>query len=377
MAAVGMATGRSPGGALRRGTAEVVAGRNLQGRVVLVTGGASGLGLEVSKAMCAAGATVVLAARTLDRSREGCDAVRRHVEAAAAGAGAAEEATGVPTGCCVPLAMDLESLDSVRRGYAEFKATGLPLHTLVANGGVMAIPRREASRDGFERQYAVNFLSHVLLTSLALPHLEAARGDAHGGGGGGAPRDPPPRIVHVASRAHRMAYRDAGARLAHTDDVYGPSSGGQLPRYTPFGAYGASKLAQIWHAQVLDRRLEVAAAAAAAEAAAEAAASPQSPRPRVEAVALHPGLILTGIQRHQPVVRLALAAASALGIPLGKTPDQGAAEILHACLAPPGLGGAYLADLAPRPERLTKQAADGALADRVVQRALDLTATTS
>jgi len=359
---MGVSVSRGPG--TFRGTTEVAGGRNLEGRVVLVTGGASGLGLEASKALCAAGATVVVAARSLERSREGCDAVMRHVEAAAG------PSSPSGAGRCVPLVMDLGSLASVRRGYADFAATGLPLHTLVANGGVMAIPRREASSDGYERQYAVNFLSHVLLASLVLPHLEAARSTEAAAG------DPPPRIVHVASRAHRMAYWDAGTRLAVTDDVYGPQDGrtgkgrGKAttqPRYTPFGAYGASKLAQIWHAQVLDRQLE-AEAEAKAEAGMRAAASP-----RVEAVALHPGLILTGIQRHQPVVRLALAVASALRIPLGKTPDEGAAEILHACLAPPGLGGAYLADLQPRPERLTKQASDRALAESVVQRALALT----
>jgi NAD(P)-dependent dehydrogenase (short-subunit alcohol dehydrogenase family) len=176
------------------------------GRTVVVTGGASGLGLELSRALSAGGAHVVMAVRNLDK---GADAARRIT------------ATGVRGSVEVRL-LDVSDLTSVR----EF-ATRLPsADVLINNAGVMAVPRA-TSVDGFELQLATNHLGHFALANLLLPRLTD-------------------RVVVVASAAHHSGVVDV-------DDLNMDRRG-----YGPYAAYAQSKLANLLFVAELQRRLTAA-----------------------------------------------------------------------------------------------------------------------
>lgn len=198
------------------------------GRTVVVTGTTlGGLGHHTALELARRGARVVLAGRTQARLDETVAEVRAQVP------GAALET----------LTVDLSSLASVRR--AAGRAAGLgPVHVLINNAGVMATPHRRTD-DGLELQLATNHFGPFLLTGLLLPQLVA--------GGAGT-------VVALSSQAHRMA------RRAPLGDPRSPSG-----RYSRWGAYAQSKLANLLFTYELDRR-------------ARDAALP------VKAVAAHPGL---------------------------------------------------------------------------------------
>jgi NAD(P)-dependent dehydrogenase (short-subunit alcohol dehydrogenase family) len=187
-----------------RWTAEQVPSQ--RGRTFVVTGGAGGLGLELSRALATAGAHVVLGVRNPDKGNAAAERIR---------------ATGAP-GPVEVRRLDVSDLDSVR----EF-AAGLPgVDVLVNNAGVMAIPRA-TSVDGFELQLATNHLGHFALANLLLPKLTD-------------------RVVAVASAAHRAGVLDV-------DDLDMDRRG-----YVPYAAYAQSKLANLLFVAELQRRLTAA-----------------------------------------------------------------------------------------------------------------------
>jgi len=178
------------------------------GRVAVVTGANTGVGLATARALVKAGATVVLACRDQDRA-----------DAAAAEVGGE------------PVLLDLGSLASVRAG-AERIATAHPrIDLLINNAGVMMTPRGR-TQDGFELQIGINHLGHFALTGLLLPAMLDVTGS---------------RIVTVSSNAHRTGeinFEDLNSR----------------DRYRPIAAYAQSKLANLLFAYELQRRLAAAKA---------------------------------------------------------------------------------------------------------------------
>ncbi|WP_426242807.1 SDR family NAD(P)-dependent oxidoreductase [Nocardioides sp. LHG3406-4] len=148
--------------------AEVVADVDLHGRRALVTGAAGGIGVETARALASAGAEVTIAARDLSAAER----VARDIAAS----------TGNPAMHVAHL--DLLDRASIDRLAAEWEG---PLHILVNNAGVMAVPELRRSAEGHELQFATNHLGHFRLTHGLLPALRAA---------GGA------RIVSLSSRAH-------------------------------------------------------------------------------------------------------------------------------------------------------------------------------
>jgi NAD(P)-dependent dehydrogenase (short-subunit alcohol dehydrogenase family) len=199
-------------------TAEIPA---QSGRTVVVTGGNSGLGLETARAFAAAGAHVVLAVRDPARGKRAT--------------------AGLP-GSVEVRRLDLADLASVR-GFAA--AWSGDLDVLVANAGIMAVPEGRTA-DGFELQFGTNHLGHFALTNLLLPHVTD-------------------RVVTVSSGLHRSGRID----LADLN--------WERRRYSPGGAYGQSKLANLLFTLELQRRLT-------------AAGSP------VRATAAHPGYAATNLQ---------------------------------------------------------------------------------
>ncbi len=138
-------------------TDDVLAGVDLTGRTALVTGVTSGLGGETARALAAAGATVILAARNGDAAAIVADGIGE----------------AVPGAELLVTAIDLADLSSVR-GAAE-SLGGQPIDLLINNAGVMYTPF-ERTADGFELQFGTNHLGHFLLTTLLLPNLIAAAG---------------------------------------------------------------------------------------------------------------------------------------------------------------------------------------------------------
>jgi NAD(P)-dependent dehydrogenase (short-subunit alcohol dehydrogenase family) len=249
------------------------------GRVAVITGANTGLGLETARQLAAHGATVVLAVRNLDKGKQ-----------AAASIGA----PGVSV-----QQLDLSSLDSIRTAAAELRAAHPRIDLLVNNAGVMWTPK-QVTKDGFELQFGTNHLGHFALTGLLLDALLPVPGS---------------RVVTLSSIGHRTA----GARI-HFDDLQWERS------YSPFGAYGQSKLANLMFTYELQRRL------AAASAAAETGTG-------TIAVAAHPGAASTELARDVPA---ALRAPMWIIMQLfSQSAAMGALPTLRAATDPHVRGGQY------------------------------------
>jgi NAD(P)-dependent dehydrogenase (short-subunit alcohol dehydrogenase family) len=257
---------------------EVLEGVDLTGRLAIVTGGYSGLGLETTRALTRAGARVVVPARR---------------------PAVAQEALAGLDGVEVD-ALDLADLDSVR-GFAErFLASGRTVDIVINNAGVMACPETRVG-PGWELQFTANHLGHFALVNRLWPAIAP----------GGA------RVVSVSSRGHHFS----GIRW---DDPHWRHG------YDKWQAYGQAKTANVLFAVHLDRLARDAG---------------------VRAFSLHPGGILTPLQRHLPkeeMVRLGwIDEDGNLLNPEGfKTPQQGAATQVWAATSPQldGKGGVYLED---------------------------------
>lgn len=185
--------------------AEVMKGISLEGKLAIVTGGYSGLGLETARVFRQAGAQVVVPARDTKR-------------AAAALAGLDVEIEP----------MDLFDPLSVSRFAAKFLESGRPLHILVNSAGIMAHPLKRDAR-GYESHFAVNHLGHFQLAIQLLPALRRA---------GGA------RVVSVSASGH------------HFSPVILEDISFNQREYNPLAAYGQSKTANILFALEMDRRYQ-------------------------------------------------------------------------------------------------------------------------
>ncbi|TFW21675.1 oxidoreductase [Duganella callida] len=186
--------------------AEVIADapRSLAGKVAIVTGGHSGLGLETVRVLAGAGVRVVVPARS-----------PRQAAAALAGIDCVEVA-----------AMDLMAADSVSAFADSFLASGRPLHLLINSAGIMAAPLARDAR-GHESQFATNHLGHFRLTRHLWPALQRAQGA---------------RVVSVSSRGHQIAGIDF-------DDI-----DFREREYDKWVAYGQSKTANVLFAVGADAR---------------------------------------------------------------------------------------------------------------------------
>jgi NAD(P)-dependent dehydrogenase (short-subunit alcohol dehydrogenase family) len=182
-------------------------------KTVLITGGNAGIGLETAVGLAKLGARVLITARDQAKGTAAVDDIR--------GRSGSEAVEVVP--------LDLASLASVRACAADVLARAPRLDVLVANAGLINATRTE-TEDGFETTFGVNHLGHFLLTNLLLDRLRESA---------------PSRVVVVSSDAHKSAKRGLDF-----DDLQGER------RYRSFDAYGKSKLANIYFANELARRLE-------------------------------------------------------------------------------------------------------------------------
>lgn len=263
------------------------------GRLVVVTGASSGLGAETAFAAAGRGATVVLAARSAARTGAVIDRIR----------------AAHPEARVEHLPLDLADLGDVARAAADLVARHPRIDVLVANAGVMGTPLRRTG-DGFELQQATNHLGHQALVGRLLDAL--GRGGGADGDGRGAAR-----VVLVSSELHRAGRVDP-------DDV-----AWQGRPYRRWGAYAASKLANLLFARELDRRLAAAGAP-------------------IAAVAAHPGFAATGLQAAgaglagTPAARLRAAVSDRATRLVAQPAWQGALPQLYAALMPDAPRGGYL-----------------------------------
>ena len=262
---------------------DIVAGLDLTGQRIIVTGGASGIGIETARSLAGAGAEVTLAVRSLDAGRQ----VAAQLTAE----------TGRKQVLVAPL--DLADQTSVRSFVASWHG---PLDVLINNAGLMAAPLTRTPA-GWEMQFATNHLGHFTLTTGLRGALAAA-----------ARTSEQARVVSVSSSAH------LGSGIVF-DDIHF-----RVRPYDPWLAYAQSKTANVLLA---------------------VEGSSRWADDGIVVNSLMPGAIRTGLQRYVSDEELSrMRAATGSSVPSWKTPQQGAATSVLLAVSPflDGVGGKYFED---------------------------------
>lgn len=253
----------------------------LQGKIAIVTGANSGLGLETTLGLAAAGATVVMACRNPAKAEPAL----------------AQLLQKLPQAQLHLMTLDLSDLASVKSFAAECAQRFSHIDLLCNNAGVMALPY-QLTRDGFEMQIGTNHFGHFALTGLLLEQLRAA---------------PAARIITVASVAHR------GTKGFDLDDPHW-----QRNAYRRNEAYARSKLANLLFTFELSRRLKASGST-------------------VLAAAAHPGYSATGIVDAATAGSAIKRFLAQLGNALIAQPaDRGALPSLYAASMPDMQCGEYI-----------------------------------
>jgi NAD(P)-dependent dehydrogenase (short-subunit alcohol dehydrogenase family) len=287
------------------------------GKLTVVTG-AGGLGYETALALAAAGAEVILAGRNETKGQESIRMIlARH-----------------PNALVQFEMLDLASLASIAAFSDRLIARGRALDLLVNNAGVMALPKRKTTADGFELQFGTNHLGHYTLTAHLLPLLRRAK---------------QPRVVTVSSLRHR-------AGEIRFDDLQSERA------YSPNGAYGQSKLANLMFAFELQRRSDANGWGLMSNAA-------------------HPGYALTELIPNGPGRDSISGRLSALlAVFASQSPAAGALPTLFAATSPNAAGGGYYGPNwfyelkgAPVPAFVAKQAKDDDVAQKLWEVSAELT----
>ena len=285
------------------------------GRRVLITGANSGIGYEAALELARNGAEVILPARSLQKANDAITRIRR----------------SVPGAKLNPGLLDLASLASVRAFAASIAENfpGQSLDLLINNAGVMAVPQRELTVDGYERQFATNYLGPFLLTALIYPHLK---------------QQPGTRIVTVSSGVTNQGKIEFDN--LQSERIYKPM----------FGAYSQSKLADLIFQLELQRRLT------------------DSGSPLLS-VGAHPGYAITGLQTSGPagVVPIGFRIVELILKPLAsQDAAHGALPTLFAATSPDVIPGGYYGPSGfqelkghPVPAKIAPAAKDLSLAKRL------------
>lgn len=207
---------------------------NLTGKIIIVTGGNSGLGASSVKAFAEKGATVILASRSLEKGQK------------------AKADIGLVSGSIEVMQLDLQDFSSIEKFAAQFKSEYSQLDVLLNNAGIMMTPYSK-TKDGLEAQIGTNHFGHFKLTGLLLDILK---------------NTPQSRVVNVSSIAHKRG-------RMHFDNLMFDNGSG----YNPTKAYGQSKLANLHFTFELQRFFE-------------------ANNINSIAVAAHPGVAMTNLANH-------------------------------------------------------------------------------
>ncbi|XP_023739406.1 short-chain dehydrogenase TIC 32 B, chloroplastic isoform X1 [Lactuca sativa] len=266
---------------------QVTAGIDAGDLTVVITGGASGIGLETSRVLALRGAHVIIAARNVEAANEAKQNILKSNENAKIDV----------------LQLDLSSLKSVKDFADNFIALNLPLNILINNAGIMFCPY-QLSQDEIEMQFATNHLGHFYLTNLLLDKMKNTASSTGIEG----------RIVNLSSVAHLHTYEE-GIRFDSINDK---------KSYSDKKAYGQSKLANILHANELSRRLEEEGV-------------------NITVNSVHPGLIMTNLMKYSLNLMRIMKLLTYL---LWKNVPQGAATTCYVAMHPDlkGVSGKYFLD---------------------------------
>lgn len=260
----------------------------LTGKVIVITGVTSGIGLETARALAATGATLFLTVRDLDKAKTTLHDLIRSDRV-------------------ILVKMDNSSLTSIRAAAAEILSqSNHRVNILINNAGIMGVPSLQLTDDGFEAQFATNYLGHFLLFELLKPALIAS-----------ATPEFSSRVVNVSSSAARSV-------SLTTSDNYNF----EKTEYDPNTAYAQSKLAMIYMANEIERRYD---------------------HNRLHATSLHPGGIATNISRNiSPEVVAMIIEKIKSSATILKSTEQGAATTVIAAIGKEweSKGGRYLEDCA-------------------------------
>ena len=281
-----------------------------RGKLAVVTGATGGLGYETALALAVAGAEVLVTGRNAEKGSAAITSIRRIA----------------PSAKVRFEMLDLASLASVRAFAAKMVANGRPLDLLINNAGVMNLPTRRLTQDGFEQQFGTNHLSHFALTGLLLPVLRKAEGS---------------RVVNVSSLAHRGGKIDFANLQAER-------------KYRSWPAYQQSKLANLLFTFELQRRSAAFGWGLLSNAA-------------------HPGFARTDLIPNGPGAKGMMAVMSkTLGLFISHSAAAGALPTLFAATsstaAPMGYygpNGFYEMKGAVAPAKIFPQAKDDAVATRL------------
>jgi NAD(P)-dependent dehydrogenase (short-subunit alcohol dehydrogenase family) len=286
------------------------------GKLAVVTGANSGLGLITARELARAGARVVLACRDEGKGEQAAEQIR----------------SDAPDAEVEAAALDLASLASVREFAGRLGAAEGRLDILVNNAGIMAAPKRTTA-DGFELQFGTNHLGHFALTGLLLEPLLAA---------------PEARVVTVSSTFHVLGKMDF-------DDLQSER------RYRRWPAYGRSKLANLLFAFELDRRARHAGAP-------------------LRSVAAHPGYSRTNLQTASLKFAPARAFMTMNNLLWAQSAEVGALSPLYAATVPDLEGGSFVGPKHllghrghPQIVRATGRAYDEESAERLWEKSEELT----
>ena len=186
---------------------------NLENKVFIVTGANAGLGFEASKELARKGASVILACRNMDKANIALTELKEEI----------------PNASLDIIQLNLASLKSIHQFADEFKAKYDRLDVQLNNAGIMFLPEKRETEDGFELTFGTNVLGHFALTGLLLDVLKAT---------------PKSRVVNVSSFAHRSGQIDFDDLMFENKAFHGGE------------AYAASKLGGILFTNELQRRFE-------------------------------------------------------------------------------------------------------------------------
>jgi NAD(P)-dependent dehydrogenase (short-subunit alcohol dehydrogenase family) len=229
-----------------------------KGKVIIITGANSGLGLEAVNVLSQKEATIIMAVRDLEKGKAAVTKIKQ----------------GNPDAKPELMQLDLADLSSVHKFSADFSSKYDRLDILMNNAGVMWPVKREETKQGFEAQFGINHLGHFALTGLLLNLIK---------------KTPHSRVVTQSSLAHKMNGN------IHFDDLNWEKS------YSKTNAYAQSKLANLLFTYELDRQFK-------------------AHEINAIAVAAHPGVTITNLFRHSGVFTGIFNALFAQNVEQGTLP---------------------------------------------------------